>query len=396
MKKYNLIYIYILMFLGIFFPYINISSVVFPTLVIGFFLPATLCLCRYKLNKDLFFYLIFLCITLGTVYFIASIKGSEYSVRLLTLSIVLFFILYSAKYLVFEGIRSGVGQLGLYNIIINTVLFNSIFIILISLNLIDFTVFYSFIHTNPLVFTYPIPRYPGFAYDAFSYVSVLNAFALCLLLDCFFSKKINFNMIFSLKVTLLFVSLILSGRAGIVVVIIYFLFQLIKFEKRIIYFLIISFCILVFSYFINWGDYEWLKLWAFGFIINIVTGANAVDSSVSGVQSMILLPDNIWVGDSYDFLSVPSDLGFVRAFVSLGLFGIGIFGLFFGYLLYLSIKCKSSFGIFMVCSFLFLNFKDVYFIAPYGHFFMFFCIIYIENYKVNSSNKRTKYVESTG
>ncbi|WP_342651654.1 hypothetical protein NM449_07335 [Vibrio metschnikovii] len=341
--------------------------------------------------------LLILCMFLLLFYFTAMglFKNGIFNQRLLfvfSLNIVMFFL---AKFIVYSILKN-INELHLNRMVLYAITLNSCTILLLSIGLISDSVFYSFITTNPLVFEYPIPRYPGFTYDAFSYVSTLTAFGFIFIFRNYFSLKEMplFNMIFYSIITL--AAVVFSGRAGVALSLFYLVlfFFISKGKLRNIKFLIVLFFIFSIFFTINWGVHEWIKDWAFGFITHIFSGESikTSDSSITGVLYSIFVPERIIFGDMISFSDVRSDLGFIRVFVSSGIIGLIItFSLFFLPYFFVAIKNRSPILFILTMSLFFLNFKDVYLVSPYGHFMLlnlYFCYSIISKSKpVNNFSK---------
>ena len=368
--------IFSLVFLAMLFPYIKLGGGVLPTIYFIIFLPCFFYILSNSFKSDDFFLYAFFSISFLAVFIVGIFNGGEYSLRVLFLVFIFIFIYFSAKQILYFCLNSNIGLNQFYLIMINTILINSVLIILLNIGLIDPNVFYSYIETSPTVFTYPIKRYPGLVFDAFSYLSVLNAFTLCLLLDLYFKQKIKSNTYFLISFFVIFIALVLTGRSGILILILFFVFMQTNFNLRVFKITIFMSLIIVGVTLFPWGDFEWIKSWAFNFIINLVLGAEHIDSSVTGVQSLIFYPENIWLGDSTPFIQVKSDLGIIRFFNSLGLLGSSVLLLYYTFLFLLALRTSDKLSIFLVVMLFLLNFKDVYFVSPYGvTFFVLFIVL---------------------
>ncbi|WP_340609342.1 hypothetical protein [Xenorhabdus bharatensis] len=382
---YENFHIYSLIFLSLLFPYLNIgNSIVLPTLYPLLFSATVIYLLKYPKKRFSYPLLFLILASIVIVISIGLYKNNEEAIsyRLIILFTLLFFIYYTSLYIVNKAKEYSIDQVAFENKIINVIVLNSIIIIMLNLKLMNLDFFYSIIETNPRVFEYPIPRYPGFAFDAFSYVSVLHAFGLCLLIHNFLIEKINFSS-FLFKGIIIFTAIVLSGRAGILIVTLFFIMCSIKLRIRLL--ILISICaigVLTLSY-TDLGQYEWIKNWAFGFIKNLLARSDNIDSSVNGVINHIFFPNNFIIGDKISFLSVNSDLGFIRLLVSSGIIGITLFLFYFLFLISLSYKSCDKLVLFFLLSILLLNCKDVYFISPYGvTFFLLFYILSKKHLKI--------------
>lgn len=367
-----------LIFLCLFQPYIKGFSVFYVIILLpALFLFSDKLL---KLKVDEFFLISAMFLLLFFYAAIGFLKFGIFNQRLFfvfSLNVLMFFV---AKIIVEYMFRTE-SEAYLNKVVSNAILINSITILILNLGFIKNDFFYSFITTNPLVFEYPIPRYPGFTYDAFSYVSTLTAFGFIFV----FRNYFHFQCMSSAKMILfsfvILSSIVFSGRTGIILslfyVVIFFAISVNKL-KYLKFLLIISF-LLFFSFSISWQSYEWIKDWAFGFIEHIFSGESikSSDSSVTGVLHSIFLPDDIFFGDFIPFSNVRSDLGFIRVFVSGGIFGLVVtFSLLFLPYLFVAFKYRSVVLFILTISIVFLNFKDVYLVSPYGHFMLlniYFC-----------------------
>ncbi|MEZ9823263.1 hypothetical protein AB4238_22010 [Shewanella sp. 10N.286.45.A1] len=364
-------------FIALLFPYFKLGGVVIPSLVFSYIFPVLYFF--KKINFDSEDRYLFLLCLIGAVIaiFVGFISDSKFSLRIVFVYLFAPFIFLSAKIFVVFCIKKNISSTNIYSIVVNVIFVNSLFVLLLNLNVINADLFYSVIHTNPLVFDYPITRYPGFAYDAFSYLSVLNAFGLCLLLQLHLSSKLDISVSFIIKFVIIMAAMIFTGRAGILVIVLFTLYQSINFVYKKPRLVLALLTMTSLSLFISWGEYDWLKDWAFGFIFNFINGNKVVDSSVTGVMSMIFIPDNVIIGDEINFLSVQSDLGFVRVFSSLGFLGLFHMFTFFLLIFFSAIKYNNTFLLFLVLTIFMLNFKDIYLVSPYGHTFLMFLVLYV-------------------
>ncbi|WP_139229905.1 hypothetical protein [Marinobacter daqiaonensis] len=353
----------------------------FSVLLLPYFLKVSLK--KYELiavSLSLFF--------LSVTFTIGLVKGGVFSFRVVELAVYFPIIFLSANTLVLLILKN-YSAASIYIILINSILFNSVFVIFLNLGVLDVVGFYNFVHIDPKVFTYPIQRYPGFAYDSFSYLSALNAFGLCLLLDCSFKRIIKSRLYISVSIIIIAASIVLSGRVGIVIVLLYLFSRLLTFNlsamKNILIMGIAFFSLTL----LDWGSYEWYKDWSFSFLRRIFSGSSQIDSSVSGIVSHhIFLPERLLIGDSIKFSDVKSDLGIVRMINSSGFVGAILYSLYFLFLFVIAVISRSFIAIFFVVMLFLLNFKDVYFVSPYG--FNFFLMVVLLSKFLLSQRKENK------
>ncbi|CAJ1881556.1 hypothetical protein HLBENOHH_03132 [Aeromonas dhakensis] len=360
----------ILIFLCLLQPYIKGFSVFYLIVLLPFFFFKNV----LRLKREEFFLVVSMFVLCAFHIIIGFSNYGVFSSRLLfvfSLNVLIFF---TAKVIV-ENVFKNRTEEYFGRVVFYAIFINSIFICLLNTSIVSHDVFYSIVTTNPLVFQYPIPRYPGFTYDAFSYISTLTAFSFIFLLRNYLHfRTITFKKFFVLSV-ITFMAIVFSGRAGILLsIMIVFLIFLCTKNKVIFFKLAVSFFLLfLISFSLNWQEYEWVKDWAFGFIFKLFSGSDIheLDSSVSGVVQSVFYPKNILLGDGTDFSNIRSDLGFTRLFVSTGIIGL-IFTvtLLFSPYIYVSLKYKSIPLFIVSCSLLLLNFKDVYLVSPYGHFML--------------------------
>ncbi|EOE6054293.1 O-antigen polymerase [Vibrio cholerae] len=379
-------------FLCLFQPYVNGFSVFY--LIIS--LPIVIFLNHKLLKIALEEFFLILCMFLLLFYFtaIGFFKSGIFNQRLIFVFILNIVIFLLAKLIVFYFLKNK-NEEYLNRTVLYAITINSFAILFLSLGLISDSVFYSFITTNPLVFEYPIPRYPGFTYDAFSYVSTLTAFGFIFIFRNYFSFKKMTLLSMALYSIITLSAVVFSGRTGVALSLCYLvLFLFISKDKlRSINFLIISLSIFTIFFTISLGEYEWIKDWAFGFIRHIFSGESiqTSDSSVTGVLHSIFLPERIIFGDMISFSDVRSDLGFIRVFVSSGIVGLIVtFSLFFSPYFLVAFKCRSLTLFILTISLFFLNFKDVYLVSPYGHFMLlnlYFCYAVMSRRSANKFNR---------
>lgn len=375
------IFLYLIFLVFLYFPYLWLGGVEFPTLILGFLIIAFgVTLNRRLIVDPSFLIFMMLSISLSFVSFLVTGLGE----RVFYLLVMSFALFYSAFWVVSFGLKFRTpDQLKL--VLVNVISFNSLLIVLLNLRIINPDFFYSIVRTNPLVFDYPITRYPGLAYDAFSYVSTLSSFGLCLLFDLYSKKKVQIDSLLVLKAIILLASIVFSGRAGLLLLMLFVLFRLFPIIAVNVKFSVVSVCSLFIAFFVDWGQADWLKSWAFGFIFNAISGEVVLDSSVEGVKSMIFYPDNLIFGDNVSFVDVKSDLGFIKLLNSMGLFGGLLLVVYFLFILVKGISLRSIYLVFLALSIVVLNMKDVYFISPYGHTFFIFALIIIEGYNKKRS-----------
>lgn len=385
MKTFTLV---IFLFLCLIQPYIYGFSVFYIIIL----LPLVFFWKLYKLQKTEFSLIISMIILIAFNIILGLLKSGEFNQRLIfifTLNILIFFL----SKLIIIYFYDKKTEPYINKTIFLAIFINSIFIIIINLGIINKDIFYSIIMTNPLVFEYPIPRYPGFTYDAFSYISTLTAFCFIFLFRNYFNfKKINIlQLSFFSLITL--AAIVFSGRTGILLTLIYFLLFLILSKNKLssIKFSLIVIVIVMLSLSIDWYSFEWMKTWAFGFINNILSGDSIKnsDSSVTGVLQSLFLPKNLLFGDQITFSDVKSDLGFVRLLTSSGIIGLLLtITIFYAPYFFAAVKYNSLVLFILTASLLFLNFKDVYLVSPYGHFVLlniYFCFS-IANKKQKNGN----------
>lgn len=370
---------YALVFACLYFPYVSALGLTIPTLLFSHVLLASIYLVRGRVHRSELFLPCFVLASLAVVSLSAVVGDGVLSLRVIQLAFYLPCLVFSSRYLAREIERCYPGKSAV--VVSNVVAFHSLLIIALNFGVLRSDVFYSIISVDPKVFSYPITRYPGFAFDAFSYVSVLHALGFCIMFERVLSARTlagRAYLIFAALIIL--ISVVVSGRAGLVVVLLYFCFKCIQLDRRAVRYITFIVLFAFVSFLFDWGRHEWYKDWAFSFIISALSGGGVDDSSVRNLATHVFLPENLILGDSTRFVDVPSDMGLVRIFVSLGVLGLALFVAYYSLFFYYALKAKYALGGFLAVTLLLLNFKDVYFISPYGHTFLVFFLCFGEYY----------------
>lgn len=256
---------------------------------------------------------------------------------------------------------------------INALLFlltvNSIFIIITTLYP-STRVIYSIIAINPKVFTYPIPRYPGFVYDGFSYLSVFIVLALTL---CLVYKKRLTNKVSSTTTSIVssinMLGVLISGRLGILLS----LFSMPLWPKKVILINIIFIAVIAMCISILYADiFEIIAsyvVWNLFQVVNIVFSGVSTDTSASDLvhNHFVFSNEKLFTllfgsGDfGFGKTTYISDSGYIKVFNGLGFIGgtafiLGIFGLLFD---------RSLWMVLFFSVFFIVMLKDFYLLFPY-------------------------------
>lgn len=362
--------VYSLGLILLFSPYVKLFGEVIPLIALVASWAALEVVHKAKVAINSTLFLTLFC--LAVLFFVSGFfNGGVWSIRPFFLLLVFLCLFYVASYYYKFAVHQKGMELG--DVLVNLVSFNSLLILFLNLGVLSPEWFYSIIYTAPRVFDYPIVRYPGLTFDAFSYISTLTALGFCFLLR--YSKGGRWDIV---RLLLMLCAVMMSGRAGVVVILAYLLvyFPLMVKQTPKLFFLL---CLMVVSLILlDWGEFNWVKLWAFGFVLNAIEGKDVIDSSVEGVKGMMGLPLDMVFGDPISFSDVNSDLAVIRIFNSMGLLGLLGLLLYFIFFFSQAIKYRSDFLLFVSFILFILNFKDVYFVSPYGHTCFALLILFLE------------------
>ena len=342
------------------FPYVYFNGAVVP--LVSFFV-LFLPLAKFS-RREIFFWISLTIIILG--YAVGGRDISQNSISL-TKSLIVMLFIFSLMSIVVD--KKKLSSDNIISLIIWVGVVNAAFSISTTL-IVDFRVIYEFIAVNPKVFTYPIPRYPGFVYDGFSYLSVFYCLVHLICMQMWCDKKIS-NTRFMFTALIMFSGIMIAGRFGMLVAILGSCVLAVT-SRSIgmwhILFFAIAICsgVFVFSqYSPVFSDY---LLWNMTAMLSLVSGDFYSDSSLSDILNNHFV--FIWES-SGDFLigtfdfgyqgsAYTSDVGWVRLFNGFGFFGI------ISVLLTTWFICRKS-KYLMIFSGVFLValFKDWYFMFPY-------------------------------
>jgi hypothetical protein len=263
-------------------------------------------------------------------------------------------------------------------------------------------------------------RYQGIAVSGFSFLSTTHALLLVIGVWGVYMNNRKYRLdeiiLFFLGQLVIFVSICLIGRTGLVVILIFLcaffimrVFYFIKYlhlSKKTIklysVFLVLSFTIL-FS--VDLSKYSDNINYAFETVITYAESGN-LDRSVAGIlQSHYIFPDNTFeilfgtgnFGRSANLPYIYSDVGYV-----LFIFGAGIFGILIGYSFYLmgfyySYKYRrlnpylSAFIVVYLIALIILNLKDYYYVSYSGYAQIYFIAICALGKSVEYRNSIRRY-----
>lgn len=342
------------------FPYIYLQGIAFPILsLFAIFLPFV----RFSKEEIMFWGLLSISILLYAVGASGIIENSISLTKSLIANFLVFMlisILIKRYKLKGDNLISLVVWVGVLNAFIS-----------ISTTLIaDLRFIYDYIATNPKVFSYPIPRYPGLVYDGFSYLSVFYALIHLICMQLWLEKKVTtFRFLFT--TSLMFVGIITSGRMGLLIGIIGSIFLILKNRSFRIGRISLA-GIILFSGTLAANQYSSLfseyLVWSLNAILIFAPGSIATDTTA------VELFNNhfFFIGESFtDFLfgtfdfgfpggSYNSDVGWVRIFNGFGLIGIVSVLISTWYLTRHNIYLTIFGYVFLIGLF-----KDWYFLFPY-------------------------------
>jgi len=246
---------------------------------------------------------------------------------------------------------------------------NSIFIIITTFYP-STRVVYSIIAVNPKVFTYPIPRYPGFVYDGFSYLSVFIflALTLCVVYLKKLTSKVS-STTMSIVSVINMLGVLISGRLGVLLS----LFTMPLWPKKFIFINIIFIAVIALCISILYADiFETIAsyvIWNLFQVVNIVFNGISTDTSASDLvhNHFVFNNENFFTllfgsGDfGFGKTAYLSDSGYIKLFNGLGFIGgtafiLGIVGLLFDRSLWMAL----FFAVFFI-----VMLKDFYLLFPY-------------------------------
>jgi hypothetical protein len=268
-------------------------------------------------------------------------------------------------------------------------------------------------------------RYQGIVCSGFSFLSTTHALLLVVGVFGFYMSnrkyRLNEIILFCLGQLVIFVSIVLIGRTGFVVILIFLsaffiirvsdITKYLRLSKKSIklysVFLVLSFTIL---FNVDVSKYSDNINYAFETVI-AYTESRELDRSVTGIlQNHYIFPDTTLemlfgtgnFGRSANLPRIPSDVGYV-----LFIFGAGIFGILVGYSFYLmgfyySYKYHrlnpylSTFIVVYLFVIIIVNLKDFYYISYSGYTQIYFiaicalgkCVEYCNNINIYFSTPR--------
>lgn len=362
---------------------------------------------------------------LTIIYFlINSLKVNLNDESIVTQVIIGLFILFACKYYVDSYFKN-------YNdyyvekifIHLNIAGFLQSIIVILTFLSVDFKDFlYSFIGLTETSFRYlygdvDVRRYQGIVPSGFSMLSVTHGLLFgCGLWTLKMSGKgwsISKLICFSLVQCTILISILLIGRTGIVVVLIFIISYILyesfdlffyKSRKRFInykFIIILFIMIALASLLLNNDDYEKNIKFAFETIISYMENGGLDRSSQGVLDDHYFLPESFIdiifgtgnFGRSDNLPYIESDVGYI-----LFIFGSGIFGTIFAYSfnlvgLYLSCKYRklnvniSRFLWTYIIILIVVNFKDYYYISQIGYSQIYFIAICILGLQVSKYKK---------
>lgn len=265
-------------------------------------------------------------------------------------------------------------------------------------------------------------RYQGIVPSGFSFLSTTHALLLVIGVWAFYMNdnkyKLGHIIIFWLGQLIIFASICLIGRTGLVVIIIFAIFLIIlriqEFIKdsrlskktfKLLVALLIILTPIVFT--VPFSKYQKNIDYAFQTVINYSESRELDPSTTDVLQNHFIFPDNAFellfgtgnFGRSDKLPCIPSDVGYV-----LFIYGAGIFGMLVGYSFYFIGLCYAykyrrlnpylfSFIAVYFLALIVLNLKDYYYISYAGYSQVFFimmcmlgkCVEYRNNISVNIS-----------
>lgn len=248
-------------------------------------------------------------------------------------------------------------------------------------------------------------RSPGLFYLGAAPLSVFNALILITGLYAYLGKENKHSLISTIFISagtiIMIVSIIFSGRSGFVVLFIFIaMYAAISFSKikkqtirlELARFFFIITCILIFSFFyFDFYIFDGVIRFAFELIINYIeTGKISSASTDDLFANMYFLPESsfhILFGDgnfgrSNEFDYIHSDSGYILTIFGSGFLGLIVYYSFFILTLWIVYKSNSDYlfvYLFIVVSYLILNFKDNYFMQNSGVFQILAIYFYISS-----------------
>lgn len=399
----------ILVFFLVFSPYFYILGVAWPfgyifylfSFILAFYKRAA---CIRGFSRDpLFLSIVAFTLICGSLTLINSMIRSAVDLKLLRLSVDPYLIYFSSRFVFYyytrREVRSGLVKiLTLFNVLNASVIY-------LSFASGDFrSALYSFLHVNPKIFDYPIPRFSGFLYDGFSYTSTLMSLITITCYVIFVRCKAGRSGLIVMLHVFTVPASLLAGRLGFIMLLIYFgLTYIWNFKKTISllktpqyiaqFFIFVLFSsILVYSVFHSSGMIGEYFRYSLRFVTSFFDNSGYVDyTTIELVENHLFLPNEVsslFFGSGY---LVDWPIGQTRPdpALTLGVFAFGLLGMsayFFvliSPLAYILIKDISVSGsrkldFPLVCTFMVLMFKDAYIFYPYPHFFLYFlCWLFV-------------------
>lgn len=344
-----------------------------------------------KMDRTFFNIIMFVAFIFLYILLIFLINDAT-SIYILNIIFLSFLYIFSFSF-IFKRYKPSTDKLVLHFIYIVT--FNSI-IVLISaynINLIDFI--YNFIYLTDKQFSYSLGeknflgRYSGINSSGFSFLSVLNFFAVYFILYCFATKKfIERNKYLVLCLIINLVATIWIGRSGLFLSLFYI----------IAYMFISSFYkTLLFSLIFGFAAYIFISPYLYIFDIPTFTRL-LIFSEDAAIFDLISNEYTFYHINIYDYLfgssinltssnSLPSDVGLVNIFNLFGLFGIFI--LLGNNFYFWILKYRNYKEAFLLYSFpflaIFLNMKDTYLFSYTPLFKAFLILIVFKIYEYKKS-----------
>lgn len=406
-----------LFFLGLFFlifsPHVLVFGVIVKTVYIFVVLPGLLGAYTYfvKRNKSIVEKrtIIFLLGTL--IYFIIYSGIDSFKDISVIKQILMGFITFFSSYYFVINYKKLYGDHFITRLFLdlNRIGIIHSLIVIITFLSTGFKVFlYSFISITDLSKRYLFgivenERYQGIVHSGFSFLSTTHALLLIIGVWGFYmnSKKPRMTemILFILGQIIIFISILLIGRSGLIVVFLFLTFLILyrindffrgmKLSKRNLSMVIILFTIIVII--LTIVDYKKYKKnidYAFELVIYL-KDKGTLDRSTSGIiQNHFIFPNSAFelivgngnFGRSSSFPNIPSDVGYVLFINGAGIFGMMVGFSFYFVGFYYAFKYRRlnlylyRFIFTSIIALIILNLKDYYYIG-YGDFCQIYFIL---------------------
>lgn len=357
-------------------------------LLASFFVLYLLISKRIIVGKDFFTFLIIVF----SIFVFISIINLHFSFEFLR-QIFLFLILYIFIKFWMEEFLKKYSLSSFIDILFYAVFLNSFVIIFSALSDEFSKSFYSFVMLTDKAHRYIgdnvlVSRFSGFAPSGFSIFSVYYALLLILIneMKLFFRSNVSFVYLFFILLSC--IALVLIGRSGLLLFILYFLLRLFSFNFKFIiffFFAAASFLFLISS--IVFSD-EFILYFEFAF--EIFLNNFSTESTDTLLSNEYFIPDVGIFGNgrlTRDEFGQNSDVGFIKF---LGYMGpIILIAYLFSFVTFFSNSFKAfkdfkMLSFFYFSSYLIFNFKDFYFLSS-GYIQAFLIYYFISSYSVKTS-----------